>query len=216
LIELLRDPLPGGFALVLTLDLSNSLCRQGRLDKHPFDTPAGHKLLEGRLTNSDPGDFSYAVSTAAGLPFIRDDVVRNHLAALAMDHVDPHVQMEAAWASAFRGSDAGVKCLARMAADVRFSVTAQRYLEELGKLDVIPEETRDPDFQAMAEMSNWLAHPSEFGEPPTEIELFDTREMLWPPTNDTRTVCCWELECNGDRRAPKKRSAAAGRKLLGI
>ena len=28
--------------------------------------------------------------------------------------------------------------------------------------------------------------------------------------------CCWELECNGDDRAPRKRSAAAGRKLLGI
>ena len=28
--------------------------------------------------------------------------------------------------------------------------------------------------------------------------------------------CCWELEVNDDPRAPKKRSAKAGRKLLGI
>jgi hypothetical protein len=115
----------------------------------------------------------------------------------------------------------------------------------------------------MAEMSDWLAHPNEFGEPPTEIELLDTREMHWPPTNDIRRLwlfkykyaghsedgtddvgigmvgsvtfalfgeatvdlcpedvyglhCCWELECNNDKRSPKKRSAAAGRKLLGI
>jgi hypothetical protein len=27
--------------------------------------------------------------------------------------------------------------------------------------------------------------------------------------------CCWELEVNGDPRAPKKRSVRAGRKLLG-
>lgn len=28
--------------------------------------------------------------------------------------------------------------------------------------------------------------------------------------------CCWELEANADRRAPKERTAAAGRELLGI
>jgi hypothetical protein len=26
--------------------------------------------------------------------------------------------------------------------------------------------------------------------------------------------CAWELECNGDGRAPKKRTAKAGRKIL--
>jgi hypothetical protein len=28
--------------------------------------------------------------------------------------------------------------------------------------------------------------------------------------------CCWELEMKRNKRAPKKRSAEAGRKLLGI
>jgi hypothetical protein len=28
--------------------------------------------------------------------------------------------------------------------------------------------------------------------------------------------CCWELQANGDARAPAERSVAAGRKLLGF
>ena len=171
--------------------------------------------------------------------------------------------MEAAWASAYRGGEAGLKFLARQAADPRFAKTAQQYLEELGRTDVIPEAASEPDFQAMAEMSNWLAHPNECGSPPSDIELYDTRKLFWPPTEDTRQLwlfryryaarnedgsddtgigmvgsvtfalfgeatadlcpedvyglhCCWELERNEDPRAPKKRTAKAGRKLLRI
>ena len=40
----------------------------------------------------------------------------------------------------------------------------------------------------MAEMVNWLSHPNEFGHPPSKIELYDTRTLFWPPTNDQRTV----------------------------
>jgi hypothetical protein len=140
---------------------------------------------------------------------------------------------------------------------------ARQYLEELGHAERIPPAALKPDFRAMAEMCLWLAHPHEFGEPPTDIHLFDTRELDWPPTNDRRRLwlfrytyagrgedgidevglgmvgsitfalfgettaemspedayglhCCWELEMNEDPRAPKKRTAKAGRKLLGI
>ena len=62
------------------------------------------------------------------------------------------------------------------------------YLKELKRMDAIPDEANDPDFLAMAEMCDWLAHPQEFGQPPDEIELYDTREMLWPPTNDWRPL----------------------------
>jgi hypothetical protein len=262
LAELLREPLPGGFAAVLTLDLANTLCRQQRLRDHPFDTPAGHRMLELWLTDPDPDKHSYAVSAAAGLPFLGKSV-RNRLAALAMDHPDTGVQMEAAWASAYRGSEAGLKFLARLCADPRSSQTAQQYLEELGRSDAIPRTAKDPDFRAMAEMCNWLSHPNEFGRSPDEIALYDTRELFWPPTDDSRRLwlfryryakrddaeedqagvgmvgsitfalfgeataqlcpedvyglhCCWELEMNEDPRAPKKRTARAGRKLLGI
>jgi hypothetical protein len=262
LMERLRDPLPSGFAAVLTLDLANTLCRQQRLERHPFDTLTGHQMLESWLADQHREHFSYAVSSAASLPFLEDEA-RNKLASLALDHPDTAVQMEAAWASAYRGGEAGLKFLARLCTDPRSSRTAQQYLEELGRSDVIPEEARDPDFRAMAEMCGWLAHPNEFGRPPDDIVLYDTRELYWPPTGDTRRLwlfryryakqgedqeddigismvgsvtfalfgearaemspediyglhCCWELEMNEDARAPKKRSAKAGRKLLGI
>jgi hypothetical protein len=187
LVERLRDPLPTGFAAVLTLDLANALCRQQRLEAHPFDTPAGHEMLESWLRDSDPAHHSYALSAAASLPFIQGNI-RNRLAALAMDHPDGGVQMEAAWASAYRGGEAGLKFLARLCADPRLSLTAQQYLEELRRTDVIPDEARAPDFLAMAKMSQWLGHPNEFGRPPDAIDLYDTRELSWPPTGDTRRL----------------------------
>jgi hypothetical protein len=54
LVERLHEPLPTGFAAVLTLDLANALCRQGRLEPHPFDTPAGQQMLESWLTDRSP------------------------------------------------------------------------------------------------------------------------------------------------------------------
>jgi hypothetical protein len=173
------------------------------------------------------------------------------------------VQLEAAWASAYRGGTAGLTFLARACEDPNQSLMARQYLEELGHADRIPAQALEPDFDALAQMCRWLGHPNEFGEPPTEIELYDAREIHWPPTDDERRVwlfkytyagrgeagadevglgmvgsitfalfgettpdmapedaygvhCCWELEVNDDPRAPKKRSAKAGRKLLGI
>jgi hypothetical protein len=262
MIELLRDPLPEGFSAVLTLDLANALARQNRLQRHPFNSPTGIAKLEAWLTSKDGGEFSYAHSAAASLPFLAEPA-RGRLAALAMDHVDPKVQLEAAWASAYLGSDAGLRFLIRMTENVQVSLMAQRYLHELGRAELIPPGAAEPDFRAMAEMSEWLAHPQEFGEPPTEIELYDSRTLFWPPTEDTRQLwlfryryaghkengeddvgigmvgsvtfalfgettgdlspedvyglhCCWELECNGDTRAPEKRTATAGRQLLGL
>lgn len=262
LADALRDPLPTDFAAVAYLDLCNTLARADRLKKHPFDTAAGREKLEAWLADSDPDHFSYAVSAAAALPFVGTKA-RDALAALAMDHAEPQVQMEAAWASAYRGGTAGLKFLARACEDPRTAGRAVAYLEELGKADRVPASAREPNFEAMALMCNWLGHPQEFGAPPTEIELFDTRELDWYPTNDTRRVwlfkytyagreddgsdttgigmvgsitfalfgestpdlsaedvyglhCCWELEVNNDARAPKRRTAKAGRKLLGI
>jgi hypothetical protein len=34
----------------------------------------------------------------------------------------------------------------------------------------------------MSQMSDWLAHPMEYGRLPDEITQYDTRELYWPPT----------------------------------
>lgn len=187
LIDLLRAALPSGLAALLTLDLANALSTQNRLDQHPFDTRDGHQRLEAWLTDPDRENVNSAVSTAASLPFISEPA-RGNLAALAMDHASPIVQMDAAWASAYRGSEAGIRVLARMAGDPRLAVAAQQYFTDLGRKDAIPPEVNEPTFVALATMSNWLRYEDEFGLPPDVVELFDTRTLKWPPTNDTRQL----------------------------
>ncbi len=195
-IDALRDPLPTDFAAVAYLDLVNAAAREKRLTAHPFDTPDGHARLEAWLADSNAEHFSYAHSAAAALPFL-GATARNSLAALAMDHTDAGVQMEAAWASAHRGSTAGVTFLARMCEDPHYSVMAQQYLDELGRADRVPAAALEPDFHALAQMCQWLRHPNEFGESPTDITLYDTRELDWPPTNDRRRVWLFKFTYAG-------------------
>ncbi|MBK9156247.1 MAG: HEAT repeat domain-containing protein [Chloracidobacterium sp.] len=187
MVDALRDPLPTGFILISYLDMANALAIAGTLDQHPFDSNAGLTHLQSWLTDTDEENFSYALSSTAALPFI-DKSACEKLLQTAFEHPDPSVRMEAAWAEAKSGDPAGVERLSELCLDPRFSRTAQQYLQQLGLDDVIPGEAKKAAFQAVAEMANWLAHPSEFGRPPDAIELFDVRELFWPPTNDNRCV----------------------------
>lgn len=187
LIKRLCHPLPDGFVCVALLDWVNRLAREKVISSHPFNTQEGIEKLRAWLTSSDEDEFSYAHAAAAAVPFVADPP-RSELLALAMDHPDVGVQMEGAWASATLGSEAGVKFLARLTLDRNLAITARTYLQELKRTDAIPDEANDPDFVAMAEMCEWLSHPQEFGLPPDEIELYDARELFWPPTNDWRPL----------------------------
>lgn len=191
LLEHLRDPLPEGFACVAYLDFANFLALHDDLEDHPFAADPGVELLEGWLRESDPEQFSYARSATTSLPFVGEPE-RSKLLALALDHPDGQVQMEGAWAAARLGREAGIKCLARFCSDPNTSIVACTYLEELERAEVIPEACREPDFRAQAEMCHWLAHPNEYGEPPDEIRLIDTRELAWPPTRDRRQMWLFE------------------------
>ena len=187
LIERLSDPLPEGFVAIAFLDWVNRLTREEVIGEHPFDSYEGLKKLRNWLRSSQPDEFSYAHSAAAALPFISKPQ-REPLLALAMDHPDAKVQMESAWASAKLGSESGLKFLARLCLDRNHSTTACAYLEELDHDDLIPDAANEPDFRAMADLCDWLAHPQEFGRSPDEIEQYDTRDLFWPPTNDVRQV----------------------------
>lgn len=187
LVERLSEPLPDGFACIAFLDWVNRLAREERISSHPFNTSAGVQKLRHWLRNSNKDEFSFAHSSAAALPFVSEPQ-REQLLALAMDHPDSAVQMEAAWASARLGSEAGLKFLTRLCLDRDYSTRACAYLEELGRDELIPDAANEPDFRAMADVCDWLANPQEFGRPPDEIELYDTRELFWPPTNDVRQL----------------------------
>ncbi|WP_372718520.1 HEAT repeat domain-containing protein [Novipirellula sp.] len=181
----LGEALPVGFLAVALLDAANGVAIESNLDHHPFDNPEGHRRLQAWLEDRNPDHFSYAHSATAALPFV-DNPTRDQLLALAMDHVDEGVQMEAAWASGRMGRESGLKVLARYCLDVNHSDTAKRYLAELGREDLIPDDANDSDFQAKAEMAQWLAHPNELGRAPDELEIIDQRELAWPPEGQPR------------------------------
>jgi hypothetical protein len=256
-IEALRRPLLQGDLAAHYVSLANTAAREQVLPDHPFDTPEGHALLECWLND---GSNEHAYVAAATLPFLGDDA-RRRLAELARRHPAWEVRLEAAWAAAFRDEEAGVCALQEACLEPRYATAAIRYLEELDLAYRIPLRSRAPDFAAMAEMCSWLAHPAELGRPPEVIEQVDTRELVWPPTDDHRRVwlfryessppdgesepevgfgmvgsvtfamfgessadrtpeevyglhCAWELEVNHDPRAPEKRTAEAGMRIL--
>ncbi len=160
---------------------------KGETINHPFDSPQGYARLRAWLQDLDPENYSYAHNATVALVFIREPA-RSELLQLAIDNLDPRVSVEAAWVAAKIGQERGIMLLARFARDVNVSAKACHYLEELHRADAIPPEARDPDFEAMAAMVHWLSHPREFGKPPDAIELYDTREIFWPPTEDRRQV----------------------------
>jgi hypothetical protein len=185
--DALADPLPPGFIAVSLLDSANITLLAGETIKHPFDTPQGVNRLRELLRNPDPKYYSYGHSASTALPFISEPA-RSELLELAMDHPDIVVSMAAAWAAAKIGQGRGLACLARYAANLNTSRRACQYLTDLKRSDAIPTAAKEPNFAAMAEMVHWLTHPNEFGEPPNDIELYDTRELFWPPTEDRRQV----------------------------
>lgn len=183
----LSDPLPPDFIAVGLLDAANREAIEERLDDHPFNTDQGRAQLEAWLTSRDPDETSYAHSATAALPFL-GDAVRNDLLGLAREHSDAGVRIEGAWASAKLGQEIGFQMLRDYCLDTKHSSTAARYLNELDREDLIPDEASEPEFQAKAEFANWLSHPNELGRPPDELEVLDRRKMYWPPAGEETSL----------------------------
>jgi hypothetical protein len=114
------------------------------------------------------------------LPFIQRSAA-DKLLPIAARHPSADVRRESAWAEAKIGCDSGVQRLRQMCLEVHQAQSARELLTELGREDAIPEEASEPRFQALAEFSQWLAHPCELGATPDEIAVYDERVLLWPP-----------------------------------
>jgi hypothetical protein len=180
LFHALRDPLPVDFLALSLIDSANAAHKNGASQTHPFDSLAGKSQIERWLVDHDLEHLGCAISATAALPYISEPD-RDRLMALALDHASGEVQLEAACASARLGHDAGIQSLGRFCLDVNHSEKARTYLAELGREDAIPAEALEPDFRAMAEFSQWLAHPNELGRPPDDLEILDRRTLAWPP-----------------------------------
>ncbi len=183
IVDLLREPLPRQFMGVAYLDFTNALAIQDLQPAHPFNCVAGIARLRSWLSDADLENASYARSATAALPFI-DRPERDELLTIARNHSQSRVRLEAAWVSAKSGDAAGIAQLQEFANDPNYAKVAQSYLSEFAVAAAQPE----PNFQAQAEMAEWLAHPHEFGRLPDRLELYDTRTIYWPPTDDRRTV----------------------------
>src|ERR1022692_30992 len=175
----LSEPLPNGFLAVSLLDAANRLFLDGGEMRHPFDSDQGIRKLEAWLRDSDPEHFSYATSATAALPFIQHQK-KDQLFQTAFEHPDVSVQLEAVWAAAKLERPGGLEKLAALCKDVNHSSRAKSYLKELGREDVVPEESKLPDFEAKAEFARWLAHPNELDRFPDELEILDHRDLCWP------------------------------------
>lgn len=185
LYKSLSNPLPPDFIGVSLLDAANACLIEGGEMLHPFDTAEGKQRLRAWLASCDASESSYAHSATASLPFVSNPD-RDELLDLAMKHPEAGVQIEAAWAAAKLGREEGLRRLADYCRDFKHAQSAKRYLSELKREDIIPASANEPGFEALAEFAQWLAHPSELGRLPDDLEIVDHRELVWPPERESK------------------------------
>ncbi len=169
------------------LGLANSAHRTGEFEAHPLAgrTEAVCRALEESLAAGGNPDLALEAAIAlAHLPGTRS----REVLARALASPSQPVRMEAAFALGHQKDGRGVDallaaCRSPMAAD-----RASAYLRELGLGHRIPDESRSPEFRAKAKFAEWLAHPSELGHPPDEIEVVDTRRLEWPAAGEARKM----------------------------
>ncbi|WP_425618830.1 HEAT repeat domain-containing protein [Anatilimnocola sp. NA78] len=186
------------------LDLANYLVREKLVEEHPGKAMAGPLMeLLSSLTHSlgsleeRPEDFaetpqqlarrvahsvSLAVSLCDALALIGDERAIGKLnQALALAH--RRVRTEAAAALARLGDQHGKDTLVELAAEPVARLRVLTYATELKVTDKIPPQYRTPAARAESELVIWLAEPTQFGVPPTQIELVDQRKQHWPGYN---------------------------------
>jgi hypothetical protein len=193
LVEQWSAELPEAFASVAFLDWANEEFPKGTLKRHPFDTPQGMERLTAYLTDTDPGNYSYAGSATVALAYLTAPFA---LIARASQHPDPEVRIEAAWVKAKRGDEQGLDALAEFCRDWRTRGRASKYLIELDQEPRIPAEVRGAREQAMGTLADWLKHPNELNRFPDELEILDHREIHWPPAGKKLpvTLLRWKSE----------------------
>ncbi len=132
-----------------------------------------------RLRQIVAGSVELLVSLSDALALIGDQRAVGKLRqALALSH--RRLRAEGAAALARLGDEEGTKVLVRLAAEPGVRRRAIAYLEELGKLDDVPEDFRTETALAEAELAAWLAEPAQLGLPPHAIAQLDSRRLRWP------------------------------------
>lgn len=197
----LLDALQHEALAAVVLDLANHLTRKRVVDRHPAvdraaaltalfsqladrlkcveENPSAYASSPNELTEMIHRSVALGSSLADALGLIgRADAIGPLRKALELGH--RRMRSEAAAALVRLGETAGVDALAQLAADAGSRTRALAYLEELGKLESVPAEHQSPQARAEGELAAWLGQPSQFGIPPSRLELVDSRSLYWP------------------------------------
>jgi hypothetical protein len=191
------------------LDLANHVCRRHPQGEHPAAAQT-QQLMEtlgqlvghlGRLEESPPASQSpreislrvqqsvaLTVSLCDALALIGDEraIPRLHQ-ALTLAH--RRLKTESAAALARLGDKRGEEELITLAAEPVARLRVLAYAKELGIADRIDPGFRSPQARAEAELTVWLAEPTQFGLAPQSCELIDHCRQFWP--SFTEPVDCF-------------------------
>jgi hypothetical protein len=190
------------------LDLANFLTSQGRLPAHPAAERATAlaELLgqvvqrlalvgeSGPRTVAPPGRgqvaelLALAVSLLNTARLLADPRFVGKLYQ-ALDLPHRRLRAEAAVALATLGERAGLDALEQLAREPVVREAALAHLEQLGAVDGVDPALLAPEARAEGRLAAWLAEPTQFGFPPTELELLDRRRLFWPGYE--RSVDCF-------------------------
>jgi hypothetical protein len=169
--------------------LCNRLFEKRLIDQHPVNYPSGAALLENWISQEClPRHWPNAWFEAASALRFLEKPKRERLVELACAHQHPSMRLLGARAAATWGRKDGVSKLAEFCLDYLRTKRSCEYLRELGREEAIPERARTELFKAEADVCLWLFHPVEFNCVPDELELVDSRELYWPPTQDRRKL----------------------------
>jgi hypothetical protein len=182
------------------LDLANYLHRTGVASPHPAQDRKMDLLgllggmvqsLEQLERNPDEGlsaaelgelvarSVALTVSLCDALGLLGDAAAIPRLRE-ALDLPHRRIRTEAAAALARLGDERGKEELPQLAEEPVARLRVREYCRELGLLERIDPEHLTPAAIAEAELTVWLAEPTQFGIPPTVCELLDERQQRWP------------------------------------
>jgi len=183
---------PSGKAGEILLHHLISRQRRGLGGPDPYNSGAGSKVFKAWLTSKDPAEYITASLAARASAFL-DAEFRDELLALAFDHPSKGVQLQAAWADARNGGNRGISFLRQACLDVELSPGAQECLKSLLREDQIPKEAAsDTGMIAKSSITQMLKAPSQLGEAPLSIEIYDHKNIVWPTMREKCDV--WLLK----------------------
>jgi hypothetical protein len=183
------------------LDLANFLYRERQVRPHPASPRvAPLAQLLGDLTQQllrlevapldsgiPPDQISRVINDAVGLVSALCDFLALQGDASVVGKLYPclevrhrRVQLEAAYALATLGQEAGRERLVELAAEPLVRRRVLSYCQPLGLTAKIPPEYQTPAALAESELVLSLAHPNNLGLAPKTTVLLDQRRQFWP------------------------------------